>query len=186
MQMDSVRKVTQLGNRVKGDLIAGNKIVHESEKTPLRVMLENYRKEIEDSENLTEFIEELQDYMKRTLGPEQRDLEQKLLAAHRQDLINNAKLLKENFSKKLYKHTFSPKAQLIFVHIMAIIKNCFNMKILPMLRESKPISEIDRAIYDCILEDIYKQVGYSELELTMDHVHGMLYYLTGNCYINWD
>ena len=147
---------------------------------------ENYRHEIEQDNNHQEFIDELQDYMKRVPGIEQRNLEEKLLAAKRDDLVVNAKHLKEQFTKKIYKHTFSPTAQNIFVHILAKINSCFRLRIKPLIHENSSPRTVDEAIYKEIVECIYMDVGNSELSINMDDIHGMLFYLTGNCYIEWD
>lgn len=185
--------VNQEGNNVAGDMagrdltrVSHTTILQSDTKTPLKIMAEKYRRKIEQDCVQQEFIEELQDYMKRVPGHEQRDLEHKLSAAKRDDLIANAKRLKEKFAKKLYKHTFSPMAQKIFVQILSIINSSFHLKIKPMIRENKSSRLVDNAIYDEIVNSVYSEVGNSELEIDMDHIHGMLYYLTGNCYIEWE
>lgn len=186
--------VSQQDNNVVGGDMAGGHINKVSTtnifpsdaKTPLRIMAENYRCEVEQDNTKQEFIETLQNYMKRAPGHEQRDLEQKLCSANRNDLISSAKYLKEMFAKKLYKHTFSPVAQEIFVHILAKINSSFRLKIKPIIRENKSSRLVDKAIYDEIVEAIYFEVGNSELEINMDYIHGMLFYLTGNCYIEWE
>lgn len=185
MSDDHRQEVWQGNNTAGGHIVGGNLLALPEIKTPLRKMAENYRCEVEQDSTQQEFIEELQNYMKRIPGHEQRDLKQKLSAAKRDDLIANAIFLKEKFAKKLYKHTFSPMAQRIFVHILAMINTCFQLKIKPMIRENKSSSLVDKAIYDEIVKTIYFEVGSSELEINMDYIHGMLYYLTGNCYIEW-
>ncbi len=186
MSDDHRPEVLQRNNTAGGNIVGRDLIALPEIKTPLRRMAENYRREVKKDSAQQEFIEELQDYMKRVPGHEQRNLEQKLSAAKRDDLITNAKFLKEKFSKKLYKHTFSPMAQNIFVHILAMINSSFQLKIKPMIRESKSSRLVDKAIYDDIVEAIYFEVGNSELEINMDDIRGMLYYLTGNCYIEWE
>ena len=178
--------VRQEKNIVGGNMVGGDFISIPEPKTPLRKMAESYRLEVERNPAQQEFIEELQDYMKRVPGHEQRNLEKKLSAAKRDDLIANAILLKEKFTKKLYKHTFSPEAQRIFVHILAKINSSFQLKIKPIIRENESSRLVDKAIYDEIVEVIYNEVGSSELEINIDDIHGMLYYLTGNCYIEWE
>ncbi len=193
MSDDFSKEITQTGNTA-GKHMAGESIYDSSTtnilpsapKTPLKIMAENYRHEVEEDSVQQKFIEELLNYMKRVPGHEQRDLEDKLVAADRHDLINDAKKLKEKFAKKLYKHTFSPVAQNIFVHILAQINSCFRLKIKPMISENISPRLVDNAIYDEIVKAIYLEVGNSELKINMDDIHGMLYYLTGNCYIEWD
>jgi hypothetical protein len=186
MSNDLLPTVLQHKNIAGGNIVGGDLVVFPENKTPLRRMVEAYRCEVGQSCAEKEFIEELQDYMKRIPGQEQRNLEQKLSSAKRDDLISDAKNLKEKFAKKLYKHTFSPAAQNIFVHILAMINCSFRLKIKPMIDENKPPSLVDRAIYDEIVQAVYLEVGNSELEINMDHIHGMLFYLTGNCYIEWE
>ena len=118
MSDDQLPAVRQDSNIAGGNIVGRDLISFPVVKTPLRKMVESYRLEIERECDEKEFIEELQDYMKRVPGHEQRNLEQKLSTATRSDLVPNAKILKEKFAKKLYKHTFSPVAQKIFVHIL--------------------------------------------------------------------
>ncbi len=181
------RFVRQEGNTVDGDVAGGNIYKYYPEKkTTLRTLAENYKVEVEEDCNQQQFIEELQDYMERVPGHEQRNLEDKLISANRVDLLTDAKLLKEKFAKKLHRHTFSPSAQKLFVHILAKIKCTFKLKINPMINEGQPFKFIDNAIYHEIVESIYSEVGNSQLGIDMDYILGMLYYLTGNCYIEWD
>lgn len=186
MSDDHLPVVYQGNNTVGGNIIGGDYVAIPDKITPLKKMAESYRCEIDQNCTQQEFIEELQNYMQRIPGHEQRDLEQKLVAAKREDLINNAIFLKEMFAKKLYKHTFSPIAQKIFVNILAMINSTFHLKIKPIIREDQSERKVDEAIYEEIVNTIYNEVGNSELEITMDHIHGMLYYLTGNCYIEWE
>ncbi len=180
-------EVTQEHNKIGRDN-AGRDIINSvlnlpESKTPLRRMAEKYVCEIEKDENFQEFIEELQNYMQRVPG-ELRNLEKKLSDAGRNDLLPDAINLKENFAKKLCKHTFSPIAQKIFTHILAMINTCFIIN--PLIKEGNTAKIIDKAIYKEITEKIYNDIGDSKLSITMDDIRGMLYYLTGNCYIEWD
>jgi len=186
MNDDHLPAVQQNKNVAGGNIVGRDLVSLPEIKTPLRKMAESFRLEVEQNLDQKEFIEELEDYMKRVPGHEQRNLEQKLSAAKRDDLIPNAKILKEKFSKKLYKHTFSPKAQNLFVHILSKINCSFQLKIKPIIFENKPPSMVDKAIYDEIVEAIYFEVGNSELEINMDYIYGMLFYLTGNCYTDWE
>jgi hypothetical protein len=183
---DQLPVVRQNKNVAGGNIVGRDLISYPEIKTPLRKMTESYRVEIEQGCEQKEFIDELQDYMKRIPGDEQRNLEEKLVSAERNELIATAKFLKEKFAKKLYKHTFSPVAQNIFVHILSMISCSFQLKIKPLISENKPASVIDKAIYDEIIKAVYFEVGNSELGINMDYIRGMLYYLTGNCYINWE
>jgi len=129
MSDDHLPSVRQDRNIAGGHVVGGDFIALPEIKTPLKRMAEKYRSEVEQDYTQQEFIEELQNYMKRVPGHEQRGLDQKLSEAKRDDLIANATFLKEKFAKKLYKHTFSPTAQRIFVDILAMINSSFQLKI---------------------------------------------------------
>lgn len=178
--------VKQTGNRAGGHIVGGDFVSPPESKSALRRMAEGYRNEVKKDSDQQEFIEELQDYMKRVQTDGQRTLEQKLAAADRNDLISRATLLKELFAKKLTKHTFSPCAQTLFVHILAAVNCAFHQKVKPLIREGCSPRQVDKAIYDEILASIYFDVGDSQLGVTIECIHGMLFYLTGNCYIDWD
>ena len=186
MSDDQLPMVRQDGNIAGENIVGRDLILLPEKKTPLRRMVESYRLEVEQECEHKEFIDELQDYMKRVPGHDQRNLEEKLASAARDDLIANAKILKEKFAKKLYKHTFSPLAQQIFVDILAMINSIFQLKVKPLIYENKPSRVVDKAIYDEIVQAVYSEVGgNSDLGINMDYIQGMLFYLTGNCYIDW-
>ena len=66
----------------------------------------------------------------------------------------------------------------------------FKIYITPMVEDEKPLREIMAVLHEQIVKpilEIYQRNGYSEenLRYTCEHIYGMIYYLTGNCHLNW-
>lgn len=155
-------------------------------KTPLRVLAETFKKEVEADPAKKEFIEDLQNYMKIVPYGTQRDLKTKLTDSQRDDLIAEAEYLKEQINKKLFKYAYSETAQNLFVQIFSKINSTFKSIIIPMISENKSRSDVDAKIYSGIIEKIHNEIGVSELSINTEDIRGMLFYLAGNCHIKWD
>ncbi len=178
---------TQEGN-IAGRDIAGGDITHEHRyntrpPSTLRELAEKLRLDT-DAEAQQDFISQLQHYAEPTSNKPSRNLQQKLQDASRVDLLSDALKWKEQFSKKLLKLQFSLQAQNLFVHILSKIHTYFSLKIRPKVIVGAPRAEIDDLVYELILE-LYGEVGNSELDLTMNDLQGMVYFLAGNCHIDW-
>lgn len=173
---------------VAGRDIAGRDIVRQDSYTltppsTLRELAAKLRLQ-DESESQSAFISQLQHYTKQpSLGPT-RNLEQKLNAADRIDVLVDGLRWKEQFSKKLTRLQFSLHAQELFVHILSKIHTYFVLNVRPRVIEGAPRSEVDALVYELIRE-LYEEVGNSELDLTMNDLHGMVYFLAGNCHIDW-
>ena len=139
----------------------------------------------DESEAQSVFISQLQHYTQPLPPGPTRDLEQKLHAANRTDLLFDGLRWKEQFSKKLTRLQFSLHAQELFLHILSKIHTYFVLTVRPQVIEGALRSEVDALIYQLIRE-LYEEVGDSELDLTMTDLHGMVYFLAGNCHIDWN
>ena len=170
-----------------GDL-AGRDITHHHSynphpKSPLRELAEQLRID-SDEDSQQGFIKRLQHFAEPPSHAPNRDLEQKLEDASRTDVLFDALKWKEQFSKKLLRLQFSLQAQELFVHILSKIHTFFIYKVRPRVIDAAPRTEIDGLIYQLILE-LYQEVGDSELDMTMTDLQGMVYFLAGNCHIDW-
>lgn len=75
-------------------------------------------------------------------------------------------------------------------YLFAIVSEHFDREVLPLIEDEKPLREINQAVYDKVIMPVLQEldaVGAADTCLcyTLDDVFGMLYYLTGNCHINW-
>jgi hypothetical protein len=184
-----VSKIIVSGNTVDGDLAGGN-IYNTYQitgpQTALREMALRFREECAEDERLAHFIEQLQHFVSRATLEPTRDLEAKLVAGGRADMVDEALELKEHFVKKLTRLQFSEQAQEIFAHILSKIHAYFSLYVKPQLLEGVSRSEIDGMIYSKLLTPIHDETGSSPLRLDLRDLQGMLYFLTGNCHIRWD
>lgn len=185
---DSNTKTNQIGNVVTGDN-AGRDLHkvehhHHHATSSLRQIAERYREAHRDDVVFEGFIERLQHFMADVTSGEFLGLDAKLRAGRRASYIPSAIQLKEEFTKKLYKHQFSEHAQDVFAHILAHIHVSFLNKVRPKIAAGFAIHEVDEIVHG-LVADVYDQVGSSPLNITMTEVQGMLYFLTGNCHIEW-
>lgn len=178
----------QSHNLAAGDIAGGdiNKtIILASHPSALRQLAEKFKLESESDKKLSDFIECLKHFI--AVAPESpaRQLEEKLDAGNRKDLIPSALLLKERFAKKLARHQFSEQAQDIFAHILSKIHAFFVYKVQPLQAEGASRSTVDNLIYQELLIPTYDEVGACKL-IDISDLQGMIYFLGGNCHIKWD
>ena len=178
----------QAGNIAGGD-IAGGDITHKysyhvNPPSTLRELAAKLRLE-DEKETQPGFISRLQHYTKPPSHGPTRDLEHKLEDASRTDLLIAGLQWKEQFSKKLLRLQFSLQAQELFVHILSKINTFFALNVRPRVIAGASRTEIDGLVY-VLLTELYEEVGNSELDITMTDLQGMVYFLAGNCHIDWN
>ena len=123
--------------------------------------------------------------MRHTIG-----LEAKLKdGGFSQSAIEKARRLKMYFAKKSMRFQYYESAQRIDIYLFAKICHRFDTYILPNI-ESQPLSEINQMVYEMVVRPIVDEINANgscdrHLCYTEDDIFGMLYYLTGNCHINW-
>ena len=106
-----------------------------------------------------------------------------------QSAIDKARRLKMYFAKKSTRFQYYESAQRIDIYLFAKLCNRFDTYILPNI-ESLPLSEINQMVYEMVVQPIIDEINANgscdrQLCYTEDDILGMLYYLTGNCHINW-
>lgn len=181
---------TVSGSSAAGD-IAGRDIVHNeifqaTQRSALREIAEKLRLQVESDQHLKTFIDELQHFISKAPDVPSRDLETKLHAASRGDVVPQALALKERFTKKLVRLQFSAQAQELFAHVLSRIHAFFTYRVQPKASEHVPRSQIDEMIYKDLLEPIYNEIGSCEAGIDLADLQGMMYFLGGNCHIRWD
>ena len=136
-----------------------------------------------------EVIDELLMYTTKLDGT--KGLEEKLQDGGFQKMfIQKAIIQKEMYAKRATKYECYPAAQEIILSLFARIKNEFDVRIYPMI-----ITGVDAPL---IMQEVHKQIvspisqmietngaNDQSLYFNMDHIYGMIYYLTGMCHLNW-
>ena len=144
--------------------------------------METFRKEVE-------LIHQLGFDGKSIINPRQIEIINEVFTPT-QKAIDKARRQKQSYAKKATKYQYYEMANKIDNYLFAIVSDHFDREVLPLIEDEKPLREINQAVYDKVIVPVMEElntVGDSDTCLcyTLDDVFGMLYYLTGNCHINW-
>ena len=174
-----------------GDVVGRDKIInnHSSSNTRLRRLFEALYNEVQNDEKLQNICEELNRYLTEsdTIG-----LEQKLIdGGFNENSILEATKQKEYFSKKLYKFQEYESAQYIYVDLLALIKANFEDYVYPLLQTKPSLLELNSELRSRIVDPIVNTLNNDGsddniLNLNVEEVKGMIFYLTGRCHIKWN
>lgn len=180
-------EIIQTNNTALGDIVAGDKTTINITRSPLNrltVLLEQYQREVAEDAQAREILEELQRYREPRENP-LVPLEEKLMRGHRAEIVPFALEAKERFNKSLARSTYYLSAQKIHAHVLSKIWSVFQTRIRPVILAGAPLIEVDRLIETEIIEPILVSLEVNPFNYSEDDIHGMIYYLTGNCYIWW-
>lgn len=136
-----------------------------------------------------EVIDDLLMYTTKLDGT--KGLEEKLQdGGFKKSFIQKATLQKEMYAKKATKYECYPAAQEIILSLFARIKNEFDVRIYPMITRGADVSSIMPEVHNQIVSPILQMIEANGAEdqslyFNMDHIYGMIYYLTGMCHLNW-
>lgn len=136
-----------------------------------------------------EVIDELLMYTTKLDGT--KGLEEKLQDGGFQKMfIQKAIIQKEMYAKRATKYECYPAAQEIILSLFARIKNEFDIRIYPMIITGVDIPLIMQEVHKQIVSPILQMIETNgandqSLYFNMDHIYGMIYYLTGMCHLNW-
>lgn len=97
---------------------------------------------------------------------------------------------KEKFAKRLQLNRFYESAQWIDSQLFAKIKMNFETFVLPLVNDSSSKEEIMREVVIRVVEPVLELINIEGendevLNYNADDIFGMVYYLTGQCHLNW-
>lgn len=98
--------------------------------------------------------------------------------------ITYATELKEEFAKLLEQNATNLHTQEIFAHLMSSIRMKFIHQVRPHL-DHKPCQEVLDILYEKVIIPTIQLVVPNPLQLNDETIAGMLFYLTGNCHLEW-
>jgi hypothetical protein len=179
------QSITQTSNRAGGSIVGRDQIVVEGPRSPMSHLLERFRQEAQRDPDFKETIEQLKHYLEKNPSSVVLGVTEKLTRAGRKDDIADALVKKERFAKILHAHMFSPVAQEIFACILGKLEIAFATKIKPLIRAGRSRIEIDAVLYDDVITPCYEGLESNDLKVYYPELVGMLYFLTGNCHIDW-
>lgn len=169
---------------VNGDYVGRDKYVYNAEPTQLMLLQEEYQEELKNRQTCTEMIGELNHY--NTKKSEIRDLEDKLSAAGYYSLLDEAQELKELVSKLIVQYQHYRSAQKIIVFLLSDVHSIFQYRIKPHIVNKEQEVQILELMHLYIECELNKKLGINALEIYNRHLRGMVFFLTGNCHLEWE
>ncbi|TKB52020.1 ABC-three component system protein [Ferrimonas aestuarii] len=149
------------------------------------LLVDRYKNVDCESKEFIAIKEELEEYQTPRPGRKIIGLENKLKAGNREDLIPTAKEYKKKFASRLMRYELCTHTSAIHLNIMGKIEEKFNSTIIPMIESKTDQNVIDLAISKLIIEPLADEVSAADPTLTPKQVRGMMYLLTGNCFLQW-
>jgi hypothetical protein len=180
--------VNQKGAQAGGDIVGGDKIVHnyaaEPRRTKLELLKARLKKEVEDEAHCTDLIDQLQNYQKPLVEDGVVGLEAKLEVSGRSAQLMTALEMKEQFSKLLDKWSLYVSAQEIFAHLLAMAHYKYTHQIFPQIGKIDDVS-IDELVDQKIVTPAIDEVGIDVFSLDHQTAMGMVYWLAEQCRVKW-
>lgn len=151
--------------------------------TQMDLLSQKYVEEKENQQMTYEIIDELTHYSNETYDI--RDLTEKLEDAGFGYLIETAEELKEEVSKLIIRNQHYKSAQKIITYLLAEVESIFNAHIKSELLNVKEEAALKLLLRTHLEKEIQAHLGDNVLEIFNRQINGMVYFLTGNCHLEW-
>lgn len=183
----------QTGNVADGDIIGGNKTVNQTvnnhqgqqKKTSVARLYEILSAANEGQPFAAQIADELQHWSSKA-SSDVRGLEEKLTAADRQDLIDEASFWKEKAAKLIMRWQTSGAAQDIITHVLSHLWTSYVQNVKPAIEANATRADVDALIHSKVLNPTFEMLEGNDLGLTQTDLLGLYYFLGGNCHLRWD
>jgi len=152
--------------------------------TTISALHERLKAEIKADSRTRELVEALQHYANpqdnHPLG-----LDEKLAAGHREHWRLDAVHLKERFAKRLLEHNLSESAQQILLYALTRAHLFFRTHVQQLIDAGAPDQAIREALTARVVTPVLEELEDNLLNLMADEIEGIVWFLTGNCFIRW-
>lgn len=154
--------------------------------TSLETAIEQVKKRWQGEDPVTDILEDLANYI--TDHPEREiiGLEEKLERGERNDLFLRARILKNQFARRIAKNQMSITEQHVYIQILSAINTTWYQRIHPKIVSGSNNLEIDHLIFEELIKPVHQAVVRFDVTITTETVSGMLYFLTGKCHLIWE
>jgi hypothetical protein len=156
-----------------------------SGRSPLASLIQKYNEELASGTSIEAIIEKLQHWTEPDVGTEVLGVKEKLQKGERPELVEFGLKAKELFTKCLYRHQHSRAAQEMCAYLLAAVWQKFNSVIRPRILEGVPNAQIDSLVQIELVQPIEQMLDTNPLQIDQSEISGMIYFLTGNCHLNW-
>lgn len=151
-------------------------------------LVKEFEEEVENgNSSIGDFIDKLLHYTNRILD-DSLDLKEKLiLGGYSESYYKKAYALKERYAMNFSENELSVSAQKIHAYILAEVSYRFFLHINSFIEEGYSKPEIAELINIKVVEPIESILSQKNvLNLYKEDIMCMIYFLTGNCHINWN
>lgn len=153
----------------------------------LRRLFEKFELEKKSNPTIEEIAEKLQHLMTQKEGEIVIGLEKKLQLANKpQELIDMATEYKDQYSKKLFKQQFYESFQQINLILLTTARTQFLTYVYPIIAKGGTDEEVAYALDEYVSKHLQAMLDVDDnLVFAPGDEWGIIYFLTGNCYIKW-
>lgn len=177
--------ITAGGDVAGGDIDKSLNIFNQGlGRSPLATLIARYAEEVRFGFQGSEIIEKLQ-HWSTPESSEVLGVRDKLERGNRPELVKFGLEAKELFTKCLARHQHSKFAQEMFAYLLGWMWQRFNATIRPRIVEGQSAEKIDSLIQIEIINPMEQMLDSNPLGIDPSELSGMMYFLTGNCHLNW-
>lgn len=152
----------------------------------LKELFKRFEEEKRNNILFKEVIEELDILQRQKSNETVIGLEAKLRAGKKTDeLIEMALELKESYSKKLEKNKLFESAQRINAYLLGYARTQFVTYVYPEIKKGSSDSKVNLLMNQYVIQPMLSMLDGDTYGFTPQDIHGILYFLTGNCFIKW-
>ncbi len=182
-------RMSQVGSYNPNATESKTYINYENPDTRLSSWFRKLKDEFEHDVKLQKKLDDIRRY--RTKLPHTIGVERKLRdGGFSKQQIEKARRLKLYYAKKATRFQYYESAQRIDSYLFAIVSNRFDRYVMPLIEDGRPLRSINQAVYEQVVLHVMAELNTQGADDTClcyneDDILGMVYYLTGNCHINW-
>lgn len=151
--------------------------------TQMDLLVDVYKDEVRNGAEVHSLIDELLHYNSQKY--EIRNLETKLAEVNLGELVAEAEELKQLISMLIMKNQNFKSAQKMIALLLDEVASVFNCKIKPHITCGVTKLVAEQLIAQHLEAEIRKNLGENVLDIYNRQIKGMLYFLTGNCHLEW-
>lgn len=167
-----------------GDVIGRDKIINIlPAPTQMDLLSQKYVEEKSNQQVTYVIIDELTHYSNENYDI--RDLTEKLEDAGFGYLVDVGEELKEEVSKLIIRNQHYKSAQKIITYLLAEVESIFNANIKNRLLDVREEAALKLLFRTHLEKEIQALLGDNVLEIFNRQINGMVYFLTGNCHLEW-
>lgn len=152
----------------------------------LKELYKRFEEERCQNKQFDEILYELDVFQRQKVNETVVGLEAKLKAAKKSDeLIEMAMELKETYAKKLEKNKFFESAQRINIYLLGYARTQFVTFVYPSIKDGSSDEKVSSLMNQHVIQPMLSMLEGDTYGFTPQDIHGILYFLTGNCFIKW-